>query len=283
DKTLLKEYSGVCKENLSGRNIKYGVREFGMAAIAAGMAQTGHILPFIGTFLTFSDYMRNAIRLISLMELPVIFVFTHDSIFLGEDGPTHQPIEQIMSLRLIPGLQLIRPGCAEEVKLSWILAMRHKGPTAIVLPRKSFGKIPITQAMVRDMCCGGYLYWGAGVDKCDLQFFATGTELALACEAAELLERDHKKKVSVISLPCWTVFEQQSESYRMRILQTSAKLIVSFEAGSSLGWERYTGRKGLHISIDKWGASGSEKELRHHYEFTADKVVNKILDSLNMY
>ncbi|RDB31347.1 transketolase family protein [Candidatus Similichlamydia laticola] len=283
DKTFLEKYGFIGKANFSGRNIKYGVREFAMSAIASGLAQTGHLVPFVGTFLTFSDYMRNGIRLAALMQLQVIFVFTHDSILLGEDGPTHQPIEHVMSLRLIPGLQVIRPGSSEEVKLAWILALRYQGPTAIILPRKKFGCLPVTKADHFDMCRGGYLYLGDKGVPCDCLLLATGTELALACDVAEQLKKNYRKNVRVVSLPCWSVFEQQSEAYRLNLLDRSAQLVVSLEAGISLGWERHTGSQGLHIAVETWGASAPSEVLREHYGFTAEQVTNKILDRLNLH
>lgn len=275
DLTFLKEY-GILKANdFKARNIKFGVREFGMATIATGLFQTGTWQPFIGTFLTFSDYMRNAIRLACLMKVRVIYQFTHDSIFLGEDGPTHQPVEHLMSLRTIPGLHLIRPGSVHEVKMAWIAALKYHGPTALILSRQNMESLPETVVPYNEgMGRGGYILQK---EKGNLDFIliATGSELALAIEVAKRLEA-LGKGARVVSMPCTELFDQQDAHYRKSVLGAVGKR-VSLEAGTSFGWERYIGEEGLSISVDRFGASAPYKDLLNYFGFTPEAVLKKLI------
>lgn len=276
DLTFMKKFPVISPSNFKGRNIKYGVREFAMAGMAAGLSQTQMITPFIGTFLTFSDYMRNAIRLAALSKIPVIYKFTHDSIFLGEDGPTHQPIEQVAALRAIPRLQVIRPADNNEVKMAWLAALRYLGPTALILSRQSLPelaatKIPFTEGMGR----GAYLV-KKEKQKPDFTLFATGSEVALALDVARALE-NHGKSVRVISMPCWEIFEQQDKAYQTSIVGGDLGKRVSIEAGVSFGWSKWIGSDGISISIESFGESAPQADLAEEFGFTVDAILAKIL------
>jgi len=276
DKTMMKHFPIVTPGNFDGRNIKYGVREFAMGAAATGLSQTDMIVPFVGTFLTFSDYMRNAIRLAALSGVHVIYQFTHDSIFLGEDGPTHQPVEHYASLRAIPKLQLIRPADAHEVKMAWLAALRYRGPSAIVLSRQGLPqlegtRVPYDQGMGK----GGYIVEKEG-GKPDFCFIATGSELSLAVEvAAALKKRD--KNVRVVSLPCFEIFEEQSDAYKEEILGGDLGKRVSIEAGVSMGWGKWVGPSGISVSIDTFGESASMSDLQSEFGFTVDAILHRLL------
>lgn len=274
DLTFMKKGGIFSSENFSGRNIKYGVREFAMGAIASGLALTG-IKPYCGTFLTFSDYMRNAIRLAALMSLPVVYQFTHDSIFLGEDGPTHQPIEHLASLRAIPNLMVIRPADATEVKAAWAIALKQKKPVALILSRQSSPDLKETQFDHVEK--GAYFAVKSTASIPDFCFLATGTELSLAIQAAHLLTANHSRTVNVVSFPSWELFEKQNVSYQKDILK--GKTMVAIEAQSSMGWHRYIGRDGLCITIDSFGKSGTAKDLMQHFGFTPNAIVEKCLRS----
>lgn len=276
DMTMLKSYPLISPRAFSGRNIKFGVREFGMATIATGLAQTGMITPFIGTFLTFSDYMRNAIRLCALMKEHVIYQFTHDSLFLGEDGPTHQPIEHYASLRAIPNLHFIRPGDANEVKMAWIAALRYKGPTAISLSRQNLPelnetKVPYANGLGR----GAYIIKKEN-SKPDYTLVATGSELSLAIDVAKELEK-LGKSVRVISMPCWELFEKQGQEYKAMILGGNLGQRVSIEAGIDQGWHKYIGSDGIAICLETFGASAPYSVLAKEFGFTVDSILERIL------
>jgi transketolase len=276
DMTMLKNHGVVSTQNFTGRNIKYGVREFGMAAIASGLAQTGMIIPYCGTFLTFSDYMRNAIRVAALMKVKVIYQFTHDSIFVGEDGPTHQPIEHYASLRAIPGLQVIRPADSNEVKQAWLAALNYQGPTAIILTRQKLPelletKLPLAEGLGR----GAYIV-KREKKKADYTLLATGSELSLAMDVAKELEK-HDKDVRVVSMPCWELFEKQSKEYRKSILCGDLGKRVSIEAGIELGWHKYIGCDGIAISMETFGASAPASVLAKEFGFTVEAILERIL------
>lgn len=283
DCTMLEDYGIVKKGDFSGRNIKYGVREFSMAAIANGMS-TLHIRPFIGTFFCFSDYMRNAVRLAALSKHPTLFVFTHDSIFLGEDGPTHQPVEHLASLRAMPGINLFRPGDANEVAGSWYMAMHNThGPSALIFTRQN---LPTLSETKRDfdetVAKGAYVMVKEKDSKpLDITIIGTGSELHLAKEVAERLTSDKfSKNVRVVSMPCMDIFHRQDKSYQDSVIPKEG-LIVSIEAGSSFGWERYTGRDGLNISIDTFGKSEPIDDLMVDFGFTVDQVIEEIMLKVN--
>jgi transketolase len=276
DLTYIKKFPMIGPGFFKGRNIKFGVREFGMATIATGLYQTGAIIPFIGTFLTFSDYMRNAIRLAAIQSAHVIYQFTHDSIFLGEDGPTHQPVEQVMSLRAMPGLQVIRPSGAHEVKMAWIAALTYKGPTAIILSRQNINEIEATHiAYSEGMGRGAYIIKKEKT-KPDYTLIATGSEVPLAINVYEELTR-MGKSVRVVSMPCWEIFEKQSEEYKNSLFGGDIGVRVSIEAGCDLGWFKYIGRDGIAIAVDSYGASAPINELQKEYGFTVEAILERIL------
>lgn len=278
DMTMMKNYPLVTPDNFAGRNIKYGVREFGMATIATGLYQTGMIVPYIGTFLTFSDYMRNAIRLAALQRAHVIYQFTHDSIFLGEDGPTHQPIEQYATLRAIPFLQVIRPGDAYEVKMSWIAALQYKGPTALLLTRQNLPEIPETKnfSYANGVGRGGYILKKEKKSKPDYTLMATGSELHLAMDVSVALEK-MGKSVRVVSMPCWELYDEQDQEYKESVLGGDIGIRVSIEAGVEQGWHKYIGLNGIAISMHSFGASAPAAALEKEFGFTVDAIMKKIL------
>lgn len=269
DGTYLEKYGLIQAGRFEGRNIKYGVREFGMACIAAGMAQTDSIIPFVGTFLGFVDYMRSAIRMTSLMRLKVIYQLTHDSIFIGPDGPTHQPIEQLASLRAIPGLLVLRPADANEVKMSWLAALLHKGPTAIILSRQSLEELP-ARSYEEGVGRGAYIVRQETTEEVSYLLIATGSEVHLALEVAKELG----PAARVVSMPSWELFEKQSNSYKKSLLQ--GKIKISIEAGSEQGWHKYIGSDGIAISLSWFGESATAADLAKRFGYTKESIVNKI-------
>lgn len=269
DGTYLEKYGSIQAEKFDGRNIKYGVREFGMACIAAGMAQTGFFIPFIGTFLGFVDYMRSAIRMTSLMQLKVIYQLTHDSIFIGSDGPTHQPVEQIASLRAIPGLLVLRPADANEVKMSWLAALLHEGPTALLLSRQPLQELP-AKSYEEGVGKGAYIVHKELAEQVDYLLLATGSEVHLAIEVAKELG----SAARVVSMPSWELFEKQPLSYKRAILQ--GKIKISIEAGIDQGWHKYIGAEGIAISLSWFGESGSPSDLAKRFGYTKESVLRTI-------
>lgn len=276
DMTMLSKYPLVSPGHFEGRNIKYGVREFGMATMATGLSQTGFILPFIGTFLTFSDYMRNAIRLAALQHAHVVYQFTHDSIFLGEDGPTHQPVEHYAALRAIPHLQVIRPADSHEVKGAWIAALRFKGPTAIGLSRQNLPDLKETQVPYAEGVGRGAYIIRREASKPDFTLVATGSEVSLALQVADALIQKGKA-VRVISMPCWELFDEQSAEYRESVFGGDIGRRVSIEAGVALGWHKYIGQNGLAICVDRFGESAPASALAKEYGFTVDAILARLL------
>ena len=276
DLTMMKAFPVITPGHFEGRNIKYGVREFGMAAMANGLYMTGFFTPFCGTFFTFSDYMRNAIRLAALSHYQVIYQFTHDSIFLGEDGPTHQPIEQLASLRAMPNLHVIRPADSHEVRMAWIAALQYKGPTAIVLSRQKLPDLAATQIpFEKGMARGAYIV-KKEKGQADFTLFATGSELHLALETAEMLEKIGKN-VRVVSFPCWELFDQQNEDYQASVLGGDIGRRVSIEAASDFGWAKYIGRKGISVAMESFGESAPAADLAQFFGFTTDAIVDRLL------
>ena len=254
-----------------GRNVHYGVREHAMAAISSGLALHGGLIPFSATFFTFSDYMRPAIRLAALMKLHTIYVFTHDSIGLGEDGPTHQPVEHAVALRAIPGLVVIRPADANETAAAWRLAMTHRrGPVALLLTRQA---VPVL-AGTDDVAYGGYVL--ADTDgRPDVLLIATGSEVSVAVEARGLLA-GRGLKARVVSLPSWSLFEAQPKEYKDAVLPPDVLARVAIEAGVPQGWERYVGSFGAVVGIEnRFGASAPLKVVMEKYGFTAANVAAK--------
>jgi transketolase len=264
-----------------GRNIHYGVREHAMGSIANGIAYHGGLRSFTATFFCFADYMRPAMRLAALNHLPVVFVFTHDSLALGEDGPTHQPVEHLASLRCIPGLRTIRPADAAETAVAWRAALEHhEGPTALVLTRQ---KLPVIDRQGRGsaegLLQGGYVLSEGSAHAAHVTLIGTGSEVALALEVQALLER-RGVATRVVSLPCWELFEQQDSGYRRGVLRPGETLGVAIELGVGLGWERYVGRDGLVISVERFGASAPAEQLLEHYGFSAAKIAERVQQQL---
>ncbi len=276
DLTMISKYPVITSSDFSGRNIKFGVREFGMATIATGLAHTGMFVPFIGTFLTFSDYMRNAIRLSALMKTQVIYQFTHDSIFLGEDGPTHQPIEHYAALRAMMNLRVIRPADSHEVKMAWFAALNYKGPTALILSRQNLPDLPETNIPYADGVGRGAYILKKEKKKPDFTLVATGSEVSLACDVAAALDK-MGHDVRVISMPCWEIYEQQPQEYKKMIFGGDIGKRVSIEAGVEMGWHKYIGLDGIAICIDRFGASAPYKDLTVEYGFTVESILERIL------
>jgi len=257
----------------TGRNVHYGVREHAMGAIASGMALHGGFIPYTATFLTFSDYMRPPMRLAALMGLRVIYVFTHDSIGLGEDGPTHQPIEQVMNLRAVPNLTVIRPADAGEAVEAWKAALLNQdGPTALIFTRQNMpvlSRVELTPA--EGLQRGGYILWESAPNKPDIILIGTGSEVSIAMEAGKRLSSDFR--VRVVSLPSWRIFDRQPAEYRNQVLPPDVKVRVAVEAGIKLGWEHYVGLDGTAIGMDGFGASAPYKVLYEKFGITAEQVV----------
>lgn len=277
DCTMLNGYPLIAPKNFKGRNIKFGIREFGMATMAAGLWQTDMIQPYIGTFLTFSDYMRNAIRLAALSHYHVIYQFTHDSFFLGEDGPTHQPIEHYASLRTIPNLHVIRPADSYEIKAAWLEALKYKGPTALIFCRQKIANLAETKAVsFKDGLAKGAYILKKESKTPDFTLIATGSEVALALDVAKALEK-HGKSVRVVSMPCFELFEKQSEAYKKSIIGGNIGQKVSIEAGVSFGWHKWIGSDGIAICMDDYGASAPPSDLAEEFGFTTDAILERLL------
>jgi len=264
-----------------GRNLRFGVREHAMGAIANGIAYHGGFLPYCATFLTFSDYMRGSVRIAALSELHVTYVWTHDSVGLGEDGPTHQPVEHFAALRAIPNLWFVRPGDANETAAAWALAVERpsidgatSGPVALALTRQKLPTLPGTKELAREgVRRGGYVLREASGGTPELILVATGSELQLAFSAAEALEADGIP-TRVVSLPCWERFEVQDQAYHDAVLPPTVRKRVTVEMGISLGWERYAGDEGAIIGIDHFGASAPAGTILRAFGFTAERVAD---------
>jgi transketolase len=265
----------------AGRNLRFGVREHAMGGIVNGIAYHGGFLPYGATFLTFSDYMRGAVRLAALSELHVTYVWTHDSVGLGEDGPTHQPVEHYAALRAIPNLWFVRPGDANETAAAWALAVERpalpgasSGPVALALTRQKLPTLPGTDTLAREgVRRGGYVLREAAAGAPALILVATGSELHLAVGAADALEAEGIP-TRVVSLPCWERFEAQDQAYRESVLPPSVRRRVTVEAGVSMGWERYAGDEGAIIGIDHFGASAPAGAIFAAFGFTVERVAD---------
>ena len=270
-------YGDFTKEDRSGRNLAFGVREFPMAAAMNGMALHGGVIPFGGTFLVFADYERPALRLAAIQHCRVIHEFTHDSFWVGEDGPTHQPIEHAMALRAIPNFNVFRPADAKETAACFRLAMDQKEtPSALLLTRQ--GVKVLDQSM--DETLDGVSKGGYAVLDCEnpeLVFLATGSEVGLAMEVADSMS---DKNIRLVSMPCWEIFETQSDEYKKSLIPDRGAMKISMEAGITHGWEKYVGQNGLSIGIDHFGASAPGKDLAEEFGFTADQVEQKIRNHL---
>jgi len=276
DSTWMTGFSACGPGQWDGRNIKFGVREFAMAAMCSGMALGGHVHPFCGTFLTFSDYMKNAIRLAAMMGLPVVYQLTHDSIFLGEDGPTHQPIEHLASLRSIPRLTVYRPADGSETKAAWIHALQSSEPVALVLSRQGLPDTGLTS--VDGALRGAYVI--RSVPQPKVVILATGSEVHLAVSVADLLVAQGLG-CQVVSMPSWERFMQQSSAYQREVLGPSGALRVSIEAQSSFGWHRWIGSDGLAISMDDFGLSAPATALADWFGFTPPAIAARIVAAVN--
>jgi transketolase len=277
NRTIIKGAGDFAAGHYQGRNLHFGVREHGMGSILNGMALHGGLIPYGATFLAFVDYMRPPMRLSAMMGLKVIYVFTHDSIAVGEDGPTHQPVEQLASLRLIPGLTVIRPADANETNEAWRAALTLKGPVALILPSQ---KLPVLDrqkyAAAEGLSRGAYILDQSGNGRLDVIIMASGSEVHLALQAAERLQKIGVA-ARVVNMPSWELFEQQPQEYRQAVLPLHVKARVAVEAGSSQGWHRYTGFDGEIISIDHYGASAPDGVLFNKFGFTVEKIVEKTL------
>jgi len=278
--TYLKAYDDFQPDTPTGRNLRFGVREHAMGAIANGIALHGECIPYGGTFMVFSDYMRAPVRLAALMKLRVVYVWTHDSVWLGEDGPTHQPIEHLMSLRAIPNLAVIRPADANETAAAWQVALTRKtGPTALILSRQ---KLPILVETTPDpaetVARGAYVVADAPATP-DVILIATGSEVPLALEARQMLAEEDVA-ARVVSMPCWKLFDAQPEAYRNDVLPPQIRARLAIEAGATLGWAKYVGLDGDVIGLDRFGASAPYQVLQEHFGFTPQKVVQRALKLL---
>jgi len=286
--TDIKEGGDFEAGSYEGRIIHFGVREHAMGATLTGISLNGGLIPYGGTFLTFSDYMRPAIRLAALSEVQVIYVFTHDSIGLGEDGPTHQPIEHVAALRAIPNLFVIRPADPAEVSEAWRIAiLRRQAPTALALTRQKVGVIDRSRFAKADgLRRGGYILAeaeaqrsngdgnsGGSVITPQLILIATGSEVSLALEAREKLQADGIA-TRVVSLPCWELFEEQTEAYRDEVLPPGVKARLAIEAGIRQGWDRYVGAQGDVICLDRFGASAPGDVVMRELGFSVDNVLS---------
>lgn len=276
-KTYMNDAGDYSKENPAGRNIHFGIRELAMAAIGNGIALHGGLRPYVSTFFVFSDYVKPMARLSALMGLPVTYVLTHDSIGVGEDGPTHEPVEQLAMLRSLPNFTVYRPADATETAAAWYHAMNSTDtPTALVLSRQN---LPQLAGSGRDALKGGYIVAEAGKEIPDAIVMATGSEVQLGVEAKELLAKEGID-IRVVSMPSVDVFEQQSEDYKERILPKSVRARVAVEALSDFGWGRYIGLDGAMVSMKGFGASGPGGQLFEHFGITTQAVVDAVKETL---
>lgn len=278
NKTVMNGAGDYSAENPEGRNIHFGVREIGMTAIANGMLLHGGLRTYAATFFVFADYMKPMLRLSSLMEIPQIAVFSHDSIGVGEDGPTHEPIEQLAMLRSQPNMHVFRPADETETKAAWYCAVTStRTPTSLVLSRQS---LPVLENSSKDALKGGYIIRKEKKEKADVVIMATGSETGIAVEAANMLEKDGIS-ARVVSMPCLELFEEQPEEYRNAVLPPKMTKRVVVEAGSSMSWGRYAGIDGCYITMDTFGASAPAAQLFEKYGFTAENVREKVKTYVN--
>lgn len=280
-KTNMDGLGDVGPGSFAGRNFHFGIREHAMGAILNGMALHGGFRVFGSTFFVFVDYFRPAIRLAAIMKLPIIYVLTHDSFYVGEDGPTHQPVEHIASLRIMPNMTVLRPGDPTETGAAWAVALRNtEGPTAILLTRQNLpvldrSKYPPAALVAQ----GAYTLWQSGEGIPQVLLIASGSEVSLAMTAAAELAKENLN-VRVVSMPSWELFDRQKKKIRNSVLPPRCKLRVAIEAGSTMGWERYVGPKGRVIGITNFGASGPYKVLEREFGFTPEHVIQTVKDML---
>jgi transketolase len=272
-KTALEGEDSFDGQTGAGRNIHFGVREHAMGGIANGMAYHGGVRAYTATFFVFSDYMRPSVRLAAISHLPVTFVWTHDSIGLGEDGPTHQAVEHLMSLRAIPNLHVVRPADANESAEAWRWAIERKeGPVALVLSRQG---LPVLDADVSGLARGAYVLEDADGGSPQAILIATGSEVSLAMEARKLLDGEGIR-CRLVSMPCWELFEEQGEAYRESVLPSSVTARVAVEAGVTLGWSRWVGDKGAIVGLDRFGASAPASVNWEKFGFTPQRLVEEV-------
>jgi transketolase len=260
----------------AGRNVAFGVREHAMGAAVNGMAAHGGVLPFSATFLIFSDYMKPPIRLGSLSQLKTFYVFTHDSVGVGEDGPTHEPVEQLAGLRAIPGLNVIRPADATETSEAWTVAVQHNGPTLFALTRQNVPHLDRSRMKDGDLSKGAYILSEADGGSPDVILIGTGSEVSLCMKAQQKLS-EYGVKARVVSMPSWFLFERQDDAYRESVLPKALKKRVTVEAGATYGWERWAGDEGTIIGIDHYGASAPGGEIMKNFGFTVEHVTSAAL------
>ena len=277
--TFLNGYGDFGRGEANGRNIHFGVREHAMGNIVNGMAVHGGLIPYGSTFLVFADYMRASIRLAAIMKLHTVFVFTHDSIGVGEDGPTHQPIEHLASLRAMPGLSVIRPADANETAIAWKLAIERQMPTALVLSRQGLPTMEDTELVRAGTERGAYVVADASGGTPDVILIATGSELEIALAAKDLLAADNVV-ARVVSMPSTDIFESQTAEYRESVLPRAVRARVSVEAGASMGWHRWVGEDGEIVAIDRFGASAPAGVLYKQFGFTPENVAAKARASI---
>ena len=274
NKTIMKERGDFFPEDKSGSNLHFGVREHAMSAIVNGMALYGGLRPYAATFFVFSDYMRGGMRLSALMKLPVVYVLTHDSIGVGEDGPTHQPVEHIAALRCMPNFITFRPADAKETAAGWLVALSRKdAPTALILTRQN---VPLYKESGKDAMKGAYILADSDKEKPDIILMATGSEVELIYEAKKIL-KEKGIDARVVSMPSWELFEEQDENYKNSVLPKDVEARLAVEAGVDFGWHKYVGTKGDIISINRFGVSGKAKVVFEKFGFTVDNVVEHAL------
>lgn len=279
-RTFLEGYPSIKPGQYEGRNLHFGVRELGMAAILNGMTLHGGFRVFGATFFVFSDYCRPSLRLSAIMKVPVIYVFTHDSFYVGEDGPTHEPIEHLMSLRMMPGLTIIRPADPTETTAAWVAALKNTGgPTLLLLTRHN---LPVLDRAVYPPANllekGAYTLWQSAPGKPEMLLIATGSEVCLALAAARELAKEGV--VRVVSMPCWEFFDRQPAAYRDEVLPPTCTLRLAIEAGTTLGWQKYVGDRGQILGIDHYGASAPFKVLAEKFGFVPAHVVEMVKSML---
>jgi transketolase len=278
NKTVMKGKGYFLPEDHSGANFHFGVREHAMSAIGNGMALHGGLRPYVATFFVFSDYMKGGMRLSALMNLPVIYILTHDSIGVGEDGPTHQPVEQLASLRSIPGFTVFRPCDAKETAAGWYAAVTRKnGPIALVLTRQN---LPYLEETGLDALKGAYIITDSDKEIPDIILMASGSEVQLAYEAGKVLKA-RGIDARVVSMPSWELFEEQGSEYKEKVLPSAVRKRIAIEAGHSMGWHKYTGLDGDILSIDKFGASGPYDKVFEDYGITVDNLVERAVKLAN--
>lgn len=276
--TVLEAYQSFSAKDRDGRNFHFGIREHAMGSILNGMALSNYLIPYGATFLIFSDYMRPPLRLAAIMKIRQIMVFTHDSIALGEDGTTHQPVEQLIGLRTVPNMTVIRPADANETAQAWRVAIEHQdGPVAIALTRQGIPVIDQNKyASAKNLEKGAYILSDSEGEP-DMILIATGSEVHLILEAQEELKKSNIK-ARVVSMPCWNLFDQQTDAYKEQVLPKKNRKRLAVEAGSPVGWMKYTTDDGDVIGIDKFGESAPAEEVMKEYGFTVENVVKKAKD-----